>query len=107
MEFIILIVGILIGTIIGWRLREYYAMRKVAELLEQAEQLAEEEDQEPDRVKIRLERHGDMLYAFEEETHTFIAQGKDLEDLDTAIVARFPGKKFSIKEQNLIDVRAT
>lgn len=89
----------------GWRLREYFAMRKVAELLEQAEELVEEEP-ESDRVKIRLERHGDMLYAFDEETHTFIAQGADLNALDKAIQVRYPDKKFSIREQNLIDIRA-
>ena len=45
-----------------------------------------------------------MIYAFVVENDEFIAQGKDLTELDKAIQARFPGRKFSIQEQNLKDL---
>ena len=104
MEFLPLIFCIGIGVVIGWKLREYHAMKTVHAFLKEAEEQLDEQDE--NRTKMRLERHGELIYAFEQENDSFIAQGKDLEDLDKAIVARFPGKKFSVQEQNLIDIKA-
>lgn len=106
MELIILVIVFGFGVAIGWVSRERYAMRVVSELIKQAEAEAEEHPPEKDRTRMLLERHGELIYAFEADGHTFIAQGKDLEDLDKAICARFPGKKFSVQEQNLIDIKA-
>jgi hypothetical protein len=72
----------------------------VHQILEQVEGMEDlEEASAPDR--IRLEMHGDVIYAYTDEDGTFIAQGSSLEELDSAVQARFPGKKFSIKESNL------
>lgn len=103
MEFIILAAAMVVGVAIGWQLREYAAMRKVQQMLKDSELLFDEEEKE-DRTKMRLERHGDVIYAYSEEDGTFLAQGSDLKGLDTAIRARFPDRKFAIQEQNLIDI---
>ena len=103
MEFLILFGALVIGVIIGWELREQYAMRVVNQLLKEVEGHQESESTE-ERTKMRLEKHGTGIYAFEEETDEFIAQGTDLFDLDKAIQARFPGKKFAIKEDNLREI---
>jgi hypothetical protein len=104
MEFVILVGAILAGVFMGWHLRELHAMRKVKQLIEHAELIAEQEEEEPSRTKMRLERHGEVIYAFEHETDTFIAQGKDLLALDAAIQKRFPDKKFSVQEDNLKEI---
>lgn len=104
MEFLILIIAMIIGVAIGWQLRELHAMRQVHKLLASHELQIHRDEQDVDRTKMRLEQHGEAIYAFEEETDTFIAQGKTLEDLDTAIQVRFPGKKFSVREANLHEV---
>ena len=106
MEFIILIGAILFGIVAGWNLRELYAIRKVKQLIEQAEEMVESEEPEPTRTKMRLERHGEVIYAYEEDGG-FIAQGKDLLDLDSAIQKRYPDKKFSVREDNLKDIGAS
>ncbi len=106
MEFIILAGAVVVGVFMGWHLRELYAIRKVKELIQQAEELAESEEPEPSRTKMRLERHGEVIYAFEHETDSFIAQGKDLLDLDAAIQKRYPDKKFSVQEDNLKEIGA-
>jgi hypothetical protein len=106
MEIIILGFVLGIGIAIGWVARERVAMRIVDRLIKEAEEAQTKEQTTEDRTKMRLERHGNLIYAFDVENDSFIAQGKDLEDLDTAIVARFPGKKFSVQEQNLIDIKA-
>ncbi len=104
MEFIILFAAIVLGFYAGWNFREIWAIRQVKRMLEDGEvelRRIDEEPEEEERTKMRLEQHGSLIYAFEEETDSFIAQGKDLFDLDKAIQARFPGKKFSVRESNL------
>lgn len=104
MEFIILAGALVFGFAFGWTARERYAMRVVKELLRESAQL-EQDNAEP-RTKMRLERHGEVIYAYTTDGDEFIAQGRDLEELDKAIVERFPGKKFSVQEQNLVDIKA-
>jgi hypothetical protein len=105
MEFVILFGALLVGILVGWELREKWAIRQVHRLLEEGEiKLNKVEEEEEERTKMRLEKHSDLIYAFTEEDDSFIAQGKDLHELDAAIQARFPGKKFSIRESNLEDI---
>ena len=105
MEFVILFGALVVGAYAGWQLREYYAIRQVAKLLKNTELVPPILEKEP-RTKMRLERHSDVIYAYSEEDGSFIAQGKDLEALDDAIQSRFPERKFSVQEQNLIDIKA-
>lgn len=105
MEFVILFVAIIVGFYSGWQFRELWAMHQVKRLLQNGEiKLDNQDEEEEERTKMRLEQHGSLIYAFEEETDSFIAQGKDLLDLDKAIQSRFPGKKFSVREENLHEV---
>ena len=107
MEFVILFGAFMFGIYIGWEAREQWAIRQVKRLLEdgdiQLNKIDDEEEAE-ERTKMRVEKHSDLLYAFTVEDDAFIAQGKDLHDLDKAIQARFPGKKFSIQEGNLKEI---
>ena len=107
MEFVILFGALIVGIYLGWEAREQWAIRQVRRLLEDGDiNLSKIETDEPEeeRTKMRVEKHSDLLYAFTVEDDNFIAQGKDLEELDKAIQARFPGKKFSIQEDNLKDI---
>lgn len=108
MEFVILFGALIVGFFAGWQFREVWAMYQVKRLLQEGDlklqRIDEEVEEEDERTKMRLEQHGSLIYAFEEESDTFIAQGKDLLDLDKAIQARFPGKKFSVREANLQEV---
>jgi hypothetical protein len=100
MEFVILAGALILGFIAGWHGRERHAMNTIHKLLEAAEEEVEDENK-PDR--LRLERHGEMIYAYTVEDE-FIAQGNDLFVLDEAIQKRFPGRKFLIKKENLEEV---
>jgi len=105
MDFLILFGAIVVGFLVGWNAREAYAIRRVHQILEQVEALEELDEEEaatPD--KIRLELHAGVIYAYTVDNDTFIAQGASLEELDAAVQARFPGKKFSIKESNLEEI---
>ncbi len=102
MEFLILLGALVVGFLAGWTGRERHAMNTIHKILEEAEQSESDAEDAPER--IRLERHGEVIYAFTVENDTFIAQGSTLEELDDAIQKRFPGKKFLIKESNLEEV---
>ena len=101
MEFIILGGALVVGFFVGWHTREIHAMNKVRRILEEVEEAQDEEDAKADR--LTLERHGEVVYAFDG-SDTFLAQGSSLEELDDAIQARFPGRKFLIKESNIKEV---
>ena len=97
MEFIILFIAVVIGFVIGWEARERHAMRVVESILQEAEEQAKEE---PSAERMRLERHSGVIYAYTTEDE-FIGQGSSLDELDTAIQKRFPGRKFLLKKENL------
>jgi len=101
MEFIILAGALVVGFLAGWYAREAHAIHKVRQILEEVEEAQEEADAKTDRMT--LERHGEVVYAFDD-SDTFLAQGSSLEELDDAIQARFPGRKFLIKESNIKEV---
>ena len=103
MEILILFFVSIIGFFFGWHAREMYAMRVVKAIMEQAGQLEQKEEETP-RTPMRLEVHNNTIFAYSEVDGTFIAQGVDLEGLDKAIQSRFPDKKFSVKEQNLLEI---
>ena len=107
MEILILFFVALIGVAVGWHLREVYAIRQVRHLMTEHKDLLKLNDEEQvERTKMRLELHSGVIYAYSEEDNSFIAQGKDLEDLDLAIRSRFPDRKFSVLEDNLKEIGA-
>ena len=101
MDILILCLAHAFGILIGWNLRERVAMKIVEKMMDDIQQVEEEE-----RTKMRLETHSGVIYAYTADGNHFIAQGVNLNELDKAIIARFPGKKFSVQEQNLIDIKA-
>lgn len=101
MDILVILVVAVIFFFAGWQSREAYAMHIVKRIIESAEEEQEKEQSNTDR--LRLERHGEMLYAFTTDDE-FIAQGTDLPALDEAIQKRFPGRKFLIKQSNLNEV---
>jgi hypothetical protein len=104
MEFIILIITALGGVMVGWRLRERFAERVLNKYLEELAEAESLESEELDNHQaMRLERHGEMVYAYDEKDN-FIAQGSNVRELDSAIKARFPDQKFKVKEDNLKEV---
>lgn len=108
MEFLILFGAVLVGFLVGWQAREQYAIRQVRRLLEDGDIKlnVDSDESEEDRTRMRLEKHSGLIYAFADEDDSFIAQGEDLSALDLAIQARFPGKKFSVREDNLKEIGA-
>ena len=82
MSYLIFIAGFLIG----WKFREYTAVRKINKMLQQVEQ---ESKKEPNKISVKIEKHNDVFYLFNMDTDEFLIQGKDKEEIQTNLKRRF------------------
>jgi hypothetical protein len=56
-----------------------------------------EADDDADRIEIRVERHGEVLYAFRKDNEQFLGQGTDLDSLTKIIAERFRDANFILR----------
>ena len=96
----------LTGFVIGWVFVQLFILaiqikqkRKRDELREElAENLAIIEQQLKEIVVLRAEKVGSVIYVYNQSTNEFICQGKDIEEVNSAWLARYPGKRALIDE---------
>ena len=50
-------------------------------------------------ILVDIEKHGDMIYLFEKDSHRFIAQGKDKSQIMLHCNQRFPGRTIVTDEE--------
>ena len=60
---------------------------------------AEEEsgDTDSQRIQMKVEQHGDVLYAFRKDTDDFVCQGANFEELRANFSKRFPNYNGSVE----------
>lgn len=104
MEFIILLVVaitfLIVGIQAGWNARERFAEKVIKQHLKNLEDL-EEEQETRDLVPIKIEEHNGVLFVYNKQDNSFMAQGKNKTELEDALNARFPGKRFSASQEEL------
>lgn len=91
-----------VGFIFGWNLREYMAKRYVDQFVRENLETLEKFEEEH-TINIVIERHGEMLYVFEKDG-SFMAQGKNRRELESALAKGFPNKRFYASAENLKEV---
>lgn len=101
-DFIFIIVALVVGGVIGWKAREYMAMRFVANYQKMVEEAVMTEA--TNTVMIDVQRDGDQFFIYNKETGEFLAQGINHEEIATVLGKRFPSKRFTATPQNLKDV---
>lgn len=52
--------------------------------------------EETKRIEMKVEKHGDILYAFRKDNNDFVCQGVDFAELKRHFVQRFPGHNGTI-----------
>jgi len=52
--------------------------------------------------RVRVEEHGNMFYWFDEDSNTFLAQGKNLEEATAQLRGRFPKHIFFVTAKEKI-----
>ena len=54
-------------------------------------------DTDSQRIQMKVEQHGDVLYAFRKDTDDFVCQGANFEELRANFSKRFPGHTGSVE----------
>lgn len=91
------------GFILGWIFREEIAKRRIDKLMDQLEGEIEEAVT-ANLVKIKIEKHKEAYYVFNEETDEFMAQGMNRKELEDSLAKKFPEKNFAATPANLKEV---
>lgn len=100
MEFITLALGLFVGIIYGWNLRERHAERVLNKFLEESTTKVAKDNYIP----ITIEKHNETFYVYNKETNTFMAQGSTRDELENILHDKFPGKKFACDEKTLTEL---
>jgi len=106
------LIGISLGTIVGWKLCELFMLSAFTQLMRRLgikdQQLrdlhpdvfpepAAEPPVEAPRIQIQLECHEDTFYAYRSDTQQFLGQGRNQDELFKSIQQRFPTESFVIR----------
>ena len=99
MSFLILIVGL----ILGWKLREYTAVRKFHKMVKQVE---EQSPVTSNKISVKIERNNDMFYLYNLETDEFLTQGSSKEEIQENLKKRFKNidMAFHATSENIKEV---
>lgn len=71
--------------LLGWKFREYTAVRKFNKMLKQAEV----KETQSEKISVKIEKHNDMFYVFNLDTDEFLTQGKNKEEIQANLKRRF------------------
>ena len=105
MEIILYIAGIYFVFWLGQKTQNFFTLRqiydpdrfiKIANTVKKfkLEQDDLEDTAAEDATAVKVERHGDMLYAYTKHDDQFVAQGKNLQELLDQVKHKFPNQKF-------------
>lgn len=97
---------IAIGFVVGWFLREWYAMRKIDKLIDSINGNMLDEIKKK-VVDITIEKSGDFFFVYRKEDGAFLAQGTDIDKLSDILTEKFPGKLFNCSPEDLATLEAT
>ena len=99
MSFLLFIVGLLLG----WKFREYTAVRKFHKMIKQSE---EQQPVAPTKISVKIERSGKMFYLYNLETDEFLTQGYSKEEIQENLQKRFKNSDmvFHATSENIKEV---
>jgi hypothetical protein len=108
-----LLIGLFAGLWIGWRANDHFHKTMIGAILKEAgvtqadmekivlharEQLTEVDPDHPEAIKkvpVKVEQHGNQLFAYRADNNEFMAQGTNKDELIKAIALRH-NKDFTI-----------
>lgn len=100
MEFLVVIFLMmfifLLGAVWGWGARERFAERQLDRFIQRFEEKIDE-----NVIKVKLEKHGDMIFMYRLSDNLFMAQGKNEEELTEVLKKKFPQKIFAASTVDL------
>ena len=91
------------GIVVGWLAREMYALYRVKTFLTkiQSSEKNYEDDEKPELMHINIEKHEGILFVYNSEDDSFMAQGKSRDELESNLRERYPNVIFGATNDNL------
>lgn len=83
----------------GWRAREMRAEALLNAHLKNAERISNKEKFEK-TINVDIEKHGDMLYIFNEDNGTFMTQVKTADEFLDFLKLKYPGYTIMMKKSH-------
>lgn len=100
------IIVALVAFLLGWHGRVIHAKIVVAKITKEFREEAMNEIKEK-VINAYVEKAGDTLFVYSKEDGSFLAQGKDLDELTDILMNRFPDKLFNVSPEDLKMLEAT
>jgi len=99
LSVIVLGVVYIIGLVQGWKARERKSIRNIQDFVDSVQQ-----KEQKDTIHITIEKHDGILFVYDMNTSSFLAQGNTRQEIEDALKKRFPDKRFACAESNMIRV---
>lgn len=100
MELISIIIVFLVGFGLGFKFREYIAIRKVEKFnTEFSHNFAE--SYKANVVEIKVEDDNGIFYVYKKEDGSYLAHGESMSILEDILNEKFPGKLFNTTPEDL------
>ena len=100
MDFLSFLFGVMVGLSIAYGIIRMLGKMLYNKLVAEGVIKSVEEEQaesENKRIEMKVEKHGDVLYAFRKDNDDFVCQGADFAELKANFLRRFPGYDGSLE----------
>jgi hypothetical protein len=106
MEIILMLLVMVVCFVSGWIAREAAAARRIDRLLESVQvDIKEKIDEELENlIPIKIEYDNNTFFVYNNDDHSFMAQGASRKELENNLEKRYPGKRFAARPENLKEV---
>jgi hypothetical protein len=86
-----------IGALYGWHAHERMIERNLRHAIHEFQEHINET-----HIRIKIEKHNDMLFVYDFTTNVFMAQGKDRYEIEKQLQDKFPGKRFAAEPTDIL-----
>jgi hypothetical protein len=86
------------GVFTGWNLHKQYTKNGSQQPVLPDD---DEKNEQEDLVRITIEEHHGVFYVYNKKDNTFMAQGKNRQEIEEVLSSRFPGKRFAATLEEL------
>jgi hypothetical protein len=94
---VVLFITWYLGALYGWKAHLRHVNRTVDSTLNRIE-----EELSKTHIRIKIEKHLDVLYVYDAQTNAFMAQGKSRHELEQSLQKKYPGKRFAAEPADIL-----
>ena len=93
-------ITLLCGFVLGWIIREQYAVYKIKKFLKVVDTPSDNRKQ----LRVNIEKHKGVFYLYAEDDGRFIAQGLSKKDVSDVVIKEHPNTIIIATEDNVKEV---